>query len=261
MSKIFFFDIDGTLARHGYVPPGNRYCLEKLKELGYPTFICSGRPPFYVEERFGDLVDGYVCCNGRYTVYRGQVIHALPYTQEEYERCLVTLKKANCHANLLSRDCAISCGLTDVQFLGAAREYGSKRMRGKYKGEPIYTFDLYYPDATRRHQAFSHFEEWAILNDHHNSFTADVSTRSFNKGHGVAQVLEYFGIGEGDSYAFGDGSNDLPMFRVVSHSIAMGNAVEELKEAATYVTDDMDADGILHALHHYGILGIPSKPA
>ena len=39
--------------------------------------------------------------------------------------------------------------------------------------------------------------------------------------------------------------------------VAMGNATDDAKRAADYVTDDVDHDGILHALQHFGILREP----
>lgn len=47
MKKIFFFDIDGTLAIHGVIPEGNLKALKLLQDQGYFTFICTGRAPFY----------------------------------------------------------------------------------------------------------------------------------------------------------------------------------------------------------------------
>ncbi len=44
------------------------------------------------------------------------------------------------------------------------------------------------------------------------------------------------------------------MFREVSHSIAMGNAIELLKQQASYITDDISNDGILKALVHENII-------
>ena len=51
---------------------------------------------------------------------------------------------------------------------------------------------------------------------------------------------------------FGDGTNDLKMFDPAWLSIAMGNARPALKEAADYVTDDCDRDGIWNACRHFG---------
>ena len=53
---------------------------------------------------------------------------------------------------------------------------------------------------------------------------------------------------------FGDGYNDQAMFREVGHGIAMGNAVDVLKEKATYITDNFDQEGILKALYHEKVL-------
>ena len=67
--KIFFFDIDGTIAVRGKYKASVKYALQKLKDQGHLVFICSGRPSFYINNLFLDLVSGYICCNGRYIVY------------------------------------------------------------------------------------------------------------------------------------------------------------------------------------------------
>ncbi|MBF1057658.1 MAG: HAD hydrolase family protein, partial [Peptostreptococcus sp.] len=51
---------------------------------------------------------------------------------------------------------------------------------------------------------------------------------------------------------FGDNTNDIKMFRPEWTSIAMGNAVEELKKIADFVTKDADDGGIEHACRHFG---------
>ena len=48
--------------------------------------------------------------------------------------------------------------------------------------------------------------------------------------------------------------NDASMFKTCTHSIAMGNAAEELKNMAEYITDDIDHDGIVSALKYFGII-------
>ena len=55
--------------------------------------------------------------------------------------------------------------------------------------------------------------------------------------------------------AFGDGVVDLPMFEACGNSVAMGNGNEIVKNAATYITDDVDADGLYNAFQHFGLLG------
>ena len=44
------------------------------------------------------------------------------------------------------------------------------------------------------------------------------------------------------------------MIRTAGIGIAMGNAVEALKQEADYVTSSVDDDGVWSALQHFGII-------
>ena len=54
--------------------------------------------------------------------------------------------------------------------------------------------------------------------------------------------------------AFGDGGNDTSMILQAGIGIAMGNAIEPLKQVADYVTASIDDDGIAEALRHFGVI-------
>ena len=68
------------------------------------------------------------------------------------------------------------------------------------------------------------------------------------------QFLKYYDIDLSETMAFGDGGNDIPMLKHVAISIAMGNANDDVKEIANYVTNDVEHDGIIHALKHFNLL-------
>ena len=53
---------------------------------------------------------------------------------------------------------------------------------------------------------------------------------------------------------FGDGKNDIDMFEYTKISFAMGNAEDDVKKAADYVTDDIDEDGLYNALKYFEII-------
>ena len=54
--------------------------------------------------------------------------------------------------------------------------------------------------------------------------------------------------------AFGDGGNDIDMIKHAGIGVAMGNARDEVKAAADYVTTSVDDNGILNALIELNIL-------
>ena len=57
-----------------------------------------------------------------------------------------------------------------------------------------------------------------------------------------------------ETMAFGDSENDKEMLKVVSIGVAMGNAIEELKQVSDFVTKDLYDDGIDYALRKYGVI-------
>ena len=56
--------------------------------------------------------------------------------------------------------------------------------------------------------------------------------------------------------AFGDGGNDIPIIKRAGTGIAMGNALDNVKDVADYVTDHIDNDGIAKALEHFGVTAL-----
>ena len=75
-----------------------------------------------------------------------------------------------------------------------------------------------------------------------------------NKSVGIEKLLESFGISPQETMAFGDGGNDIGMLKYVGIGVAMGNAENEVKEAADYTTDAVDEDGIYNALKYFGVI-------
>lgn len=89
-----------------------------------------------------------------------------------------------------------------------------------------------------------------------NPIFADVNVAGTDKGTGIHVFADYYGFDVSETIAFGDGGNDISMIRVAGTGVAMGNASEIVKQAADYVTDAVDEDGIRNALEHLGIISI-----
>jgi Cof subfamily protein (haloacid dehalogenase superfamily) len=72
-----------------------------------------------------------------------------------------------------------------------------------------------------------------------------------SKSKGMQLALNIVGINQKDCIAIGDSINDLDMIRFVGTGIAMGNASDDLKVAAKYITGDVWHSGVAQALRKY----------
>ena len=72
----------------------------------------------------------------------------------------------------------------------------------------------------------------------------ELYSKKNTKATGILKVLEYLNIDIQNSYAFGDGKNDIEMLSTVGCGIAMGNANDEVKKYANKITDTVHNDGV-----------------
>ncbi len=83
----------------------------------------------------------------------------------------------------------------------------------------------------------------------------EVILKGLSKAGGMKTVMQYLGFAPKDSFAFGDGPNDLPhAARGGDESVLMGNAPQFLWKEADYVTAPITKDGLALALEHFGLI-------
>ena len=258
MVKAVFFDIDGTLLSHrtNSVPASARRALEALREKGILTFIATGRHISMLQQmqpleglHFDGIVslNGQYCCNDQGLIYhcpiaKNDIATLLDYLKENPHPCILVEEDRmyiNFHNDLVEKvQAAIH---TDMPTIGD--------MNRGYT-HPIYQAILYMSEEDQRKlppMPGIRLTSWTLGG-------ADVIPANGGKAAGIAKVLEHYGIDKSETMAFGDGHNDVDMFRAVGIPIAMGNACAAAKEAAHYITDQADEDGIWNALKHFGVL-------
>ncbi|TGA97815.1 Cof-type HAD-IIB family hydrolase [Sporolactobacillus shoreae] len=77
----------------------------------------------------------------------------------------------------------------------------------------------------------------------------EVNAKDISKASGIRILLRYFHLSPESALVFGDGENDLPMFQIAGHAVAMKNAPDHIKEQADEVTDFSYAEnGLYHFL-------------
>lgn len=73
------------------------------------------------------------------------------------------------------------------------------------------------------------------------------------KQHGIFEVAKLLNIETEDIIGVGDGYNDFPLLMACGLKVAMGNAVEELKEIADVIAPTVDDDGAAWVIENYAL--------
>lgn len=263
MVKAIFFDVDGTLLSHSThaIPDSAFRALDALREKGILTFLATGRHISILHEILPmDRLhfDGFVSLNGQYCCNNDGVIYHSPIPQKDIAALLDYLKE-DPHPCILIEEHQMYINFHNayVQRVQAAIRAQMPLLGDLDRGytAPVYQALLYISDedmARLPSLPGIRFSRWRLGGPELSG--ADLYPVSGGKAVGIAKVLEHYGIDKAQTMAFGDGENDVDMFSAVGISVAMGNGCDEAKNAADYVTDDIDEDGIWNALKHFGVL-------
>lgn len=258
MIKAIFFDIDGTLIsfKTHKIPQATINAIKELRKNGILVFIATGRS-FSTISGIDELeFDGFVTANGAYCITpSNEVIFQnlipknnldafLEYLDKNPLSCAVMSDKGN-FINYVDESTMSLYDIVDIPL-------PKIRPLEECFCDNVYQLDIFMD----KEQELSIMQD--ILTDceasrWHPSF-ADVNIKNNNKGTGIDKFIERFGIKLHETMAFGDGGNDIQMLKHAGIGIAMGNAGDEVKEAADYVTTSVDDNGIVNALKHFGVL-------
>lgn len=83
------------------------------------------------------------------------------------------------------------------------------------------------------------------------TYYIDVMKKGSTKKKAILKLADHLGIKQEEIIVMGDGGNDIPMFEVAGLKVAMGNAREELRQKADYITDDNNSSGVAKAIKKF----------
>ena len=253
--NLVFFDIDGTLAIRRDVPESAQKALHALRMNGSIIFICTGRSLSYVKKNFYKYANGYICSNGRYAMMGCcETLYDAALSKEQVDEIIRRLEPTGCSYAFFTQSNGYFAGREeDFEMMAAAWDPGFMK-KGIPADMKAYNFDVCFSSPEMYREIEKALEGMCILNPHGPHPTADVTIIGADKGTAIHAVAEKLGVPIENTYAFGDGHNDLCMLEAVGHGIAMGNAVPELKEIAEFVTTNILDDGVKNGLAHYGLI-------
>lgn len=255
--KAVFFDIDGTLVsfKSHTVPESARRAIAHLREQGVKVFIATGRLMKHVAIVNDIEVDGYITVNGGYCITSaGEVIFESAFPRATVERVIDLSEQYGFDLNVMTHeDMYVSSMGERVQKIASMINIMPTvaDVRAIAATQPVVQMCPYISRELEQ-------EIMPLLPDCVGSrwidTFMDLNVRGVDKSLGIQQVMNYYGLTMAEAMAFGDGGNDLPMVRDAAVGVAMGNACDELKAVADYITSSVDEDGVSRALEHFGLI-------
>ena len=256
MIKAVFFDVDGTLLSHTIndVPGSTREALGKLRREGIKIVVATGRHMNeLLELPVKDIhFDSYLTLNGQLLLNGTRHVYAgTPIDSGEMEVLAQAFTSRHIPFKFLDENGIYINYVNDTVVKTQTATKGDIPDVGSFGGEKIYQI-----------VAFVNDKEKAILSQildeckvtSWNPYGIDIIPRQGGKSVGMQEFLDKEGFDRSEVMAFGDGENDIEMLKFAGIGVAMGNASDEVKAAADYVTDSIDADGIANALKHFGLI-------
>mgnify|MGYP000086119105 CR=1 FL=1 len=249
---IVSFDLDMTLLDHGTwkIPASAMRAIERLRRE-YIIVIASGRnmdAPYSVTYRDWVKPDAIIHLNGTRVSVGDQVLYE-HLMEKEKLRALLDFAQEH----------QLSVGITDEQgdFYTCPDQVRQMDMERWQVSDRKFRDPWLLMDRPVKTLAYVGGPEGAkLMEEHFPDFKfpmfagnqgADIVEQEASKAMGLRRLCEYYGINLSHTIAFGDSMNDLEIIEEAGVGVAMGNALPAIKEAADYVTDPIDKDGVWNA--------------
>ena len=122
-------------------------------------------------------------------------------------------------------------------------------------GKPMTKFNLYFASEAEKAIFDGQMGELDLCVTGCLGIGYELSPKGAGKDDGLRALCDHLGIPVARAMAVGDGNNDIGLMAAAGFSVAMGNAVEAVRQVADTTTEDCDHDGAARAVLRY-MLGI-----
>ena len=276
MGAIIFIDVDGTLVTYENILPESAVsAIRKARANGHRVYITTGRSRAEVYQNIWDIgLDGMIGGNGSYVEDHGQVILHQLITKDQCRRIVDYLHERGLEFYLESNNGLFASENFETAGVPAIREYSRRKGRESSDltvrdafpdmifGGELYRDDLNkvsyllnsYQDFLDTRERFPDLENNTWGGAGETALFGDLGVKGITKAHALQVLLDHLGAFIEDTIAIGDAKIDIPMLKLCRWGVAMGNAGEETRAAADYVTDDVEKDGLWKAFEHFGLI-------
>lgn len=255
--KMIVLDLDDTLLKNdGTISGKTKNTLKKVQEDGIKVVLASGSPTFAIEpvanalelEKYGGYIISYngariIECRDKKELYAANI------TREEVQKLYQMSQEKDAYIQTYIGDNIIASQpnkFTDIEKQITGMEIIVPNDFSSYvQQEVVKVIVLQEPEKLKELE-----KKWKPLIQNKlymtisKPFFLEFMNLEVDKGKSILRLGKMLGIDAEEIIAIGDSYNDITMIQAAGLGVAMGNAVEAVKEIANYVTEDNEHDGV-----------------
>lgn len=257
--KLIVTDIDGTILKHNFeFNKEVKTCIHSLTQKGIKVVLATGRmhtATIHLAEELG-LETPIISYQGGMIKHGGEVLYERHLDEFRAKEIIVWAKKNNVHLNLYMDD-----KLHVEVDSETIRRYTDERA-AEYVVKP---FDSLVLEKINKMLAINFEDEnkvnmWrdylAAKYDDINvvksmPYFCEICHPEATKSHAVNFLKDYWELETEEILTIGDQDNDIELLKAGGIKVAMGNATENLKAVADYITDTVNNNGFVKAIEKY----------
>ena len=263
--KIVFVDIDDTLnPSNGEVSKHTKDIMTKLKKKNIPVVVNTGRSAQYAiaKSMEGNLSNYIISSNGAevYDYHNDKIIfeQSIPpkTIKAIYEYCekigltliLNSITNRFININDYNYNSEPATYFEDIDEVLKHNNINQLIVLSKNFDRMLVIPNMFkeeFPNLKVVHSSLGLIEDHRVKGK---EYYHDLVLENTAKSTGIVELLEYLHIDPEEAIAIGNGYDDICMTDVVGTSVAMGDAVDRLKEASTYITKTSAEDGVADIL-------------
>ena len=259
MIKAVFIDIDKTLLNSNReITPNTKKAIQKAKENGIQIFIISGRSRM-ASIRFQNISSCYIInCNGA-DIYDCEKKEAIYQSEMEPEVCAELYQIAQQEDVVIKLDFGLSRAVNKSEYLEDYEVELTEEVDEFLRKNKVVQIAMCSENLEKVEILKDYIKEktcFAVINQFiwevngKVMHAIHVNNPTISKGNAMAGLCKFLKIDLKDTVAIGDKINDISMIKMAGLGVAMGNATEDVKKVADFITTTNDEDGVAKVLEN-----------
>ena len=266
--KLLALDMDGTLLNsEKKISPKTAKAISELSKTGVHVVLSTGRGLTEISDyknelkfmHYGILVSGGLI----YDFKKSQAVISHPLSED----LLMKLIDAGLEEKVMIHILSVDKSMMNRDDIAHIEDFhmeiytdlyeritvDCKDFKKYVRENPgkIIKFNMYHRNTESRERNLEKFKNSPLTFSYAEETALEASPKGITKASGLHELCDFLKVDISETVAVGDAPNDLEILQAAGVAAVMGNAADEIKKFADFITDDNDHDGVIKVIEKF----------